>query len=343
MGTIYRAIMPFLLLLSCAFAQYDFSDVRFRKSVDMRRAAWMTLPTLAADPSGGCLFEDQVVKSAPTSTLWTCRNATWVQLSGSGSGAVTGDTGTVTVNPANGKVDADITEIMARPLAPTSSFDASNATRTSPFKIVSTAPTVGAGCPGLAGTFQMHGTTGTRYRCNSSEVWSLDGAAAKYSTSTQVVSCVDGAGYAQVVIARGVSNNGCRVVGDMEYGYNTILTANTSATLLWWTHMPITSTTLTASIWGINSNTITTGTVSGRFRVACASSGGAGAMLFGGWVGTNTPTATTGVNDRVFKFSATITHGCSAGQLMAIQFSRTNPGGSSDNWMQYFQMGMEAE
>jgi hypothetical protein len=175
MGTIYRAIMPFLLLLSCAFAQYDFSDVRFRRSVDMRRATWMTLPTLAADPSGGCLFEDQVVKSAPTSTLWTCRNATWVQLSGSATAAVTGDTGTVTVNPANGKVDADITEIMARPLAPTSSFDARDATRTTPFKIVSTAPTVGAACPGLAGTFQMH-TSGVRYRCSSSELWVIDGA-----------------------------------------------------------------------------------------------------------------------------------------------------------------------
>jgi hypothetical protein len=314
MGTIYRAIMPFLLLLSCAFAQYDFSDVRFRKSVDMRRATWMTLPTLAADPSGGCLFEDQVVKSAPTSTLWTCRNATWVQLSGSGSGAVTGDTGTVTVNPANGKVDADITEIMARPLAPTSSWDASNATRTSPFKIVSTAPTPGAACTGLAGTFQMH-TSGVRYRCTSGEVWALDGAAG---------------GAIQLYIKNGWTNDGaftCGATPATSSGFpdHFCQAAATGTTAYSWVLMSpaVMPTTMTVDFPVYIGNT-SAGNIRMRSTIGCRNPATTGFFAAAGFTNVVTSTfAAPGTNDLGFIASFThTTSSCPINSQMWVKIER---------------------
>jgi hypothetical protein len=194
------------------------------------------------------------------------------------------------------------------------------------------------------GSIYFNTVSATFRGCGVVNVWSPLGGASSYAASTPVANCIDGIGTAQAVMARGWSNNNCRVVGDMEYGGVLGLASNTTGTIIWTVQIPITTTTITVSTWGITRNSLVTGTVSGRVSVACIVSGAAGGVTFGPWVGTNTPTSTAGVNDITFRLTAgAIPHSCTSSQLTAIRFSRTNPGGSGDAWMDFFQMSLVAQ
>jgi hypothetical protein len=168
---------------------------------------------------------------------------------------------------------------------------------------------------------------------------------ASYVASTMTASCVDGLAAISLVIARGSNAVVCRSVNanNAEYAGHTFLASNTTGILTWWTSIPITTTTANLSIWGLSRFSFTTGTVSGRFRTGCASSTATGDITWGSWVNTNTPTNTNAVNDRVFQLTSTVTHGCTIGQLTGVQFSRTNPGGSADVYLDFFQMGLQAQ